>query len=196
MKIVNRLKKKIIRYIFKKPRILKYDFLSTAEHINGKPKLGQPLQLNGLGIISFADNVTIGIDPSPYLYNTYCYIEARNKHSSIYIGSNTFINNNCTFISEGDGIHISSDCLIGTGCEIYDSDFHNLNPSLRYDIKEVKTAKVILENNVFIGSNVKILKGVTIGENSVIANGSIVTKSIQKNVVAGGIPAQVLRKIQ
>jgi len=49
--------------------------------------------------------------------------------------------------------------------------------------------------NVFIGSNVKVMKGVSIGNNSVIANGSIVTRSIPENVLTGGVPAKVIRSL-
>lgn len=55
---------------------------------------------------------------------------------------------------------------------------------------------MIIEDNVFIGNNVKIPKGVRIGKNSVIAYGSIVTKSIPANVIAGGNPAKMVRKIE
>jgi maltose O-acetyltransferase len=137
----------------------------------------------------------IGYDPSPFLYSTYCYIEARNTNSNITIHDNTFINNNCAFIAEGDGIEIHKNSLIGLNCEITDSDFHNLDPDLRLDATDIKTAKVIIEENVFLGSNVKILKGVRIGKNSVIANGSIVTKDIPANVIAGGIPAKKIKDL-
>ncbi len=195
MKISKKLKQKIKHYFFKLPRVLKYQFLSTNENVNGKPIINQAIQMNGLGKINFKDNVTIGIDPSPFLYSTYGYIEARNIDSIITIGENTFINNNCVIISEGEGIEISKNCLIGTNCEIFDSDFHNLDPLLRLDPNSIKTAKVILEENVFLGSNVKVLKGVTIGKNSVIANSSVVTKSIPSNVIAAGIPAKKIKNL-
>jgi maltose O-acetyltransferase len=195
MKLSKKLKQKIIQRCFKLPRIKKYKFLSTCKNISGEPILNQPLQANGNGSISFGKNVMIGYDPSPFLYSTYCYIEARNTNSNITIHDNTFINNNCAFIAEGDGIEIHKNSLIGLNCEITDSDFHNLDPDLRLDATDIKTAKVIIEENVFLGSNVKILKGVRIGKNSVIANGSIVTKDIPANVIAGGIPAKKIKDL-
>jgi len=59
-----------------------------------------------------------------------------------------------------------------------------------------KTASVKIGTNVFIGSNVRILKGVSIGDNTVIANGSIVVSSIPKDVIAGGNPAKILRSLK
>ncbi|MEA1891136.1 MAG: acyltransferase [Campylobacterota bacterium] len=195
MRLLRKLKQKTIYYLFKLPRILKYKFLSTAKNIDGKPIINQAVQFNGLGKINFGKNVMIGIEQSPLFYSTYSYIESRNSDSTITIADDCFINNNAIMIAEGEGIEISAKCLIGINCEIVDSDFHNIEPDLRLDIKSIKTAKVVLEENVFIGSNVKILKGVRIGKNSVIANSSVVTKSIPADVVAGGIPAKVLKNL-
>ncbi len=168
--------------------------ISSAKNINGTAKFNQACQLNGKGQIYFGKNVLIGVDPSPFLYSGYGYLEARNVNSKISIGDNVMINNNIVIISEGEGITISSNTLIGTQCEIYDSDFHNLQIDKRLT-GEITTKRVFIDENVFIGSNVKILKGVSIGKNSVVANGSIVTKSIPENVIAGGIPAKVIKTI-
>lgn len=181
--------------MYRLPKVLKMKVISTIIHKKGKAKFIQPCQLNGKGLIHFGDNVSIGVDPSPFLYSGYGYIEARNVYSKIYIGDNVMINNNVVIISEGDGVTISKNTLIGTQCEIYDSDFHNLDIDKRLTGK-IATAKVFIDENVFIGSNVKILKGVTIGKNSVIANSSVVTKSIPENVIAGGVPAKVIRAIE
>ncbi len=140
----------------------------------------------------FVKNVNLGVNPSPYLYIGYGYIETRNEHSKIVIGDNVWINNNFVIISEGEGIEIGVHTIIGTNVEIYDSDFHELHPDKRM-CGVPKTGKVKIGNNVFIGSSVKILKCVTIGNNSVIANSSVVTKSIPANVIAGGYPAKVIR---
>ena len=52
-----------------------------------------------------------------------------------------------------------------------------------------------IKSNVWIGSNVKILKGVTIGKNSIISNSSVVTKDVPENVIVGGIPASIIKGI-
>ena len=89
--------------------------------------------------------------------------------------------------------------MIGGNCVIYDSDFHSLNPQDRKDrLKDknnAKKAKVIIEDNVFIGSHTTILKGVTIGKNSVIGACSVVTKNIPKNEVWAGNPISFIKKI-
>ncbi|RME57284.1 acyltransferase, partial [Candidatus Parcubacteria bacterium] len=58
-----------------------------------------------------------------------------------------------------------------------------------------KTARVVVEENVFIGSNVTVLKGARIGRNSVIANGAVVTGRIPPNVIAAGMPARPIKRL-
>ena len=93
------------------------------------------------------------------------------------------------------------------GTSASDSDFHPLEPAQRLiDAQalapyfknrparpKLKTAPVRIANNVWIGMNAVILKGVTIGENSVVAAGSVVTKNVEPNTVVAGNPAQVVK---
>ena len=137
----------------------------------------------------------MGYFPSPYFFSGYAYIEARNDGSRIKIGNGTWVNNNFVAISNHKSITIGENVLIGTFVEIYDSNFHGIEPDRRGISCPEDAADVIVEDNVFIGSNVKILKGVTIGRDSVIANSSIVTNSIPPGVVAGGNPAKIIRQL-
>lgn len=194
VKVKRKLKKVFIYFIFQYPRIVKYKLLSNCQNIVGQPIVHQPIQFLGAGSIVFGKNVNLGVNPSPFFYSGYGYIDARKVHSKIIIGDEVWINNNVMLASEGEGIEIGSKTLIGLNVEITDSDFHDLHPDRRSS-GIPQTAKVLIGKNVFIGSNVKILKGVCIGDNSVIANGSIVTKSIPENVIAGGIPAKVIKQL-
>ena len=194
MKILVNIKKNFIYAFIIFPRFIKYSLLSSSKNISGKAKFIQPCQLNGIGKIIFGNNVIIGWDPSPFLYSGYGYIDARNYNAKIVIEDDVMINNNVVLISDGAGITISKNTLIGTQCEIIDSDFHDLRIESR-TTAQANTLPVFIGENVFIGSNVKIMKGVNIGKNSVIANGSIVTKSIPENVVAGGVPARVIKNL-
>jgi maltose O-acetyltransferase len=104
------------------------------------------------------------------------------------------LNNRTVLISEGGGISIGKDCLIGTSLQIYDTDFHTTDPALRH--KEVpKPCRVIVGDNVFIGSDVTILKGVHIGNNCVVGAGSVVTKSFPDNLLIAGNPASKIRNL-
>ena len=193
-KVKRKLKNIVSYYIFQFPRIVKYKLLSSCRTVTGNPKYNQPTQLCGGGAIMFGNNVSLGVRPSPNLFSGYGYIDARNEKSKIIIGDDVWINNNFMIASEGEGIEIGDKTLIGLNVEITDSDFHDLHPGRRRG-GIPKTAKVTIGRNVFIGSNVKILKGVSIGDNSVIANSSVVTKSIPENVIAGGYPCKVIKQI-
>lgn len=91
-------------------------------------------------------------------------------------------------------IRIGDDCLIGANCKIFDNDFHPSDPEERLKNPNAgKSAPVHIGNNVFIGCNSLVLKGVTIGDNAVISAGSVVVKDIPANCLAGGVPAKVLK---
>jgi len=195
--LLNKIKSRLnfeFLHLLQLPRILKYKLLSNCK-VAGRPHLLQPVQFVGKGKIIFDGNVTMGFFPSPYFFNGYTYIEARKKGALIKIGNGTCVNNNFVAISEHKSITIGENVLIGTFVEIYDSNFHGLEPERRNISSPEEASEVVVEANVFIGSNVRILKGVTIGRGSVIANGSIVTKSIPPGVVAGGNPAKVLKQL-
>ncbi len=175
-------------------RILLYKFLSTNKNVKNEAKINVPTLFIGNGEISFGKNVSLGYFPSPMFYDGSVYIESRNKEANVIFGNNIFINNNFRLICDKTTIHIADNVLIGTNVEIIDSDFHEIEPSARHGGKHI-CQPVFIEENVFIGSNSKIMKGVTIGKNSVIANGAIVIKDVPSNVVVGGIPAKILKSI-
>jgi galactoside O-acetyltransferase len=184
---------KVKNIVFVKFRILKYKWLSNCKNINGRPKLYHPLLIEGNGSIKFGKNVQIGVKSSPNFYTHYSYFEAKYPESKIIIGDNVSINNNFSAVSFSK-IAIEDDVLIGVNCSIIDTDGHQLEIDKRAD-GIPKVAEIVISKNVFIGDNVSILKGVTIGENSVIGFGSVVTKSIPDNVIAAGNPAKIIRTI-
>jgi acetyltransferase-like isoleucine patch superfamily enzyme len=90
-------------------------------------------------------------------------------------------------------IEIGSGTLIGANTYIFDNDFHALDPIARAsdDYSKVRSAPIRIGSNVFIGARCIILKGVTIGDNSIVRAGSVVTQSIPANVIAAGNPCKV-----
>ncbi len=143
------------------------------------------------------------------------------KHVSCYAGCSFAVaeNGTCTIgdftllngalIMAEEKIDIGSHCLISWNVGIADSDFHPLEPAQRLiDAQalapffkdrparpKLKTVPVRIADNVWIGMNAVILKGVSIGENSVVAAGSVVTKNIPPNTVVAGNPAVVVRHL-
>lgn len=91
-----------------------------------------------------------------------------------------------------ESITIGDDATIARNVIIMDSDYHNIE--FEDGIKNAQSAPVYIGNHVWIGTNAIILKGVTIGDNTVIAAGAVVTKDIPANCIAGGVPAKVLKE--
>jgi len=95
-------------------------------------------------------------------------------------------------------ITVEDDVKIGGGVRIYTSDFHSLDPDIRRtaaDMKNRKSASVVIKENAFIGARSIILKGVTIGKNSIVGAGSVVTKSIPDNQIWAGNPAVFIKNV-
>ena len=149
--------------------------------------------LNGDGRVKIGDNVMLGYELSPHFYGFYILIQARSKNSTISIGSNTIFSNDITIIAESE-IIIGERCLIGDRLTIYDHDGHEIDPSTRRR-SFGKAAPVNIGNNVWIGSVVTILKGVKVGDNSIIAANSVVTKDVPANVIVAGNPATIVKTI-
>jgi acetyltransferase-like isoleucine patch superfamily enzyme len=129
------------------------------------------------------------------------------KNGTCSIGDFTLVNG--ALIMAEERIEIGSYCLISWSVGIADSDFHPIVPAQRRLDAEalapffkgrparpkIPTKPVIIGDNVWIGMNATILKGVTIGENSVVAAGAVVTKPVPANVVVAGNPAVVIKKL-
>jgi acetyltransferase-like isoleucine patch superfamily enzyme len=107
------------------------------------------------------------------------------------IGRNVFINQNCTFYDLG-GLDIADDVMIGPNVSIITSG-HPVEPSRRRAFTIARP--IVIERNVWIAAGATIIGGVTIGENSVVAAGSVVTRDVPPNTLVGGNPARVLRSI-
>jgi acetyltransferase-like isoleucine patch superfamily enzyme len=144
------------------------------------------------------------------------------KHVSCYAGCSFALGKDgrCTIgdfsllngalIMAEERIDIGSHCLISWNVGLADSDFHPLEPAQRQVDAQalapffknrparprLKTAPIKIGDNVWIGMNAVILKGVTIGDNSVVAAGSVVTKSVEPNTVVAGNPAVVIKKFE
>ena len=183
-----------LRGLVQRPRIVKYRALSTCRRVSGSPIVLQPLLLLGKGAIVLGREVEFGWPTSMFFYTGYCHIEASTPDSRVEIGDGAQVNNNVFIKSEGPGIRIGARALLGSGVTIYDSDFHDLHPDRRRGGRP-RTGAVELGENVFIGDGALILKGVSIGADSVIGAGSVVTSSIPSGVIAAGNPARVLRAI-
>ena len=110
------------------------------------------------------------------------------KHTKI--GKNVFINFNCTFLDLG-GITIDDNVLLAPNVCLL-SEGHPISPEERHSLIP---RPIHIKKNAWIGAGASILQGVTIGENSIVAAGAVVSKDVPDNSIAGGIPAKVLKSL-
>ena len=184
---------RIIYRLIRKLRVYYYHHLSSLVPTGDCIK-SQPVLFMGSGSVALGNNNVFGYFQSPLYYTGYCYIEARNKDAVIHIGNNNHFNNNFSIIAEHGEIRIGDNCLIGTNVSIINSDFHPISIKERHSGTQ-KSKDVITGNNVFIGSNVSICKGVSVGDNAVIANGSVVFDDVKANTIVKGNPAIFYKEI-
>src|ERR1700744_4261019 len=109
----------------------------------------------------------------------------------IRVGKNVFVNQNCTFYDLG-GLDIADDVMIGPNVSLITSG-HPIEPSQRRDFVIAKP--IVIGRNVWIAAGATVIGGVTVGENSVVAAGSVVTKDVPPNTLVGGKPARGIRPI-
>ena len=163
--------------------------------VSGRPELLQPALMSGPGRIEIADGAVLGWARSPGFLTGYVYVEAGLPESLVEIGPGCYINNDVCLRSEGPGISIGRDVLIGYGVHVYDSDFHAVDPRARAEAHTPRTAKVKIGDNAWIGANAMVLKGVEIGAGAVVAAGSIVTRSVPPATLVAGNPAWIVRRL-
>jgi acetyltransferase-like isoleucine patch superfamily enzyme len=195
--------------VFFKLHYLKIDFFSALSSVINNTvwklkgvKLGSGIKYYGFSkvcrhpksTISIGGNCGFRSDKFSNLIgvNRRCILSTHSSGASIRIGSG------CGFsgvsIGCAESITIGNNVLVGANVVITDFDWHNVDPLRRRD-PCTSLKPVIIEDNVFIGLNSIVWKGVTIGKNSVIGANSVVTKSIPENCIAAGNPARVIKSI-
>lgn len=133
-----------------------------------------------------------------------CSLVFEKENSSISIGENVFIGGSVLSCSES--ITIGSNVLISWGVTIFDHNSHSIDYlKRRSDLNklligekswdDVKIKPVVIEDDVWIGVNSIILKGVTISKGSIVAAGSVVTKDVPPFVIVAGNPAKIIKEI-
>lgn len=150
--------------------------------------------------VSLGGKATIG--NNFYIRTGQAYTEVGSLGSRILVGPKGVLTigdnvgmSNATIVADCS-VTIGKHVMIGGGVQIFDTNFHSTDPTIRTSGREtrddVKTAPVVIGNHVFIGTNAIICKGVTLGDNAIVAAGSAVVKSIPAGEIWGGNPASCL----
>lgn len=156
------------------------------------PTFQQKVFITGKGKVLIGKNCAFGYKPGGFHYGGSIEIQVRTTDATIIIGDGVTTNNNI-FICSSNEIRIGNNTLIGQNVTIMDFEAHGIAPNQRKMIGEI--GKVTIHENVWIGNNVTILKNTEVGKNTIVAAGAIVSGVFPENVIIGGVPAKIIKKL-
>jgi len=169
---------------------------SIFSYIGLKLRYGKRIELHGDN--SFRGQLDVWIDKQSVIKagRHLCllgptYLKAVHG-GSIEIGEQCFFNRNCSITSIGN-IKIGKHCTFANNLVMVDHD-HNIYSDRK--VKPYNVGDIVIGDYVWIGANVTVLKGVTIGDHAVIAAGAVVTSDVEANCIYGGVPARRIKEIQ
>ena len=117
------------------------------------------------------------------------FFKLRKPSCRVFIGSGVYIGRGVEFESYGSTIRIGDDAMVGSGCKFIDHD-HGLDLGLPMKLQPVPIAPITLEDDVWLGVNVVVLRGVTVGRGAVVGAGAIVNRDVPPNEIWAGVPAK------
>lgn len=158
-------------------------------HLRGCTSVGRLPRVYGRPRITNLGEIIVG-DKFRFFSSTVTSEMVAYPGGRIEIGSNVFVNYGAS-LSAHRLVRIGDDCQIGSYACMMDNDYHRVEDRSQPG----ESYPIILGKNVWLGVRVIVLKGVTIGDNTVIGAGSVVTKDIPPDCLAAGVPAKVIRTL-
>jgi acetyltransferase-like isoleucine patch superfamily enzyme len=160
--------------------------LKKVQNAGSEIELTGPVIIQNAGMIEIGNQVEFGAN-----WYKPVFIQVARPEARLTIENNVYINYG-TEISLVKEVFIGAYSLIGIDCLIYDTDWHSLDGLDR----DIPIAPTRIGRGVWLGARVIVMKGITIGDNTVVAANSVVTNDLPDNVLAGGSPARVIRAIE
>jgi acetyltransferase-like isoleucine patch superfamily enzyme len=165
---------------------------AVRHQLNGVQRIGVGLQISGPLVIKNAGYIEIGdhaqLDSCWYQP---IVLEVVNPDARLIIEHDAYINHGVN-IGVACEVVIGAHAKIANECIIYDTDWHSIDGLSQ----QIPTAPTRIGRGVWLGARVIVLKGVTIGDNTVVAANATVTRDLPRNVLAAGTPARVIRTIE
>lgn len=162
---------------------------AVVARLSGAERFGSGLGVKGKIVFDIQGKATFGDNINVHGHITPVEILVR-KGGTLVMGSNVGINYGVS-IEVWHEVRIGDYCGLSAYVSIIDDNRHETEPDA-----PLYKGPVIIEDNVWLGRNVAIMPGVRIGEGSVIAANAVVTKDIPPHVMAGGVPAKVIKKLE
>lgn len=174
-----------LRFIWYEPL-----FRSQCERVGDRLQMEKLPYITGVGKIVVGNNVRLS-GKSSFGFGNRVY-----PNPSLVIGDHTFIGHNCAFLV-AQSISVGNHCLLAGGVRLSDYDGHPIDyreRRLNAPISPDSIRPIVIGDDVWIGAGASILKGVRIGDRSIIGAGSVVTADIPPDVIAAGNPARVIKR--
>lgn len=147
--------------------------------------------INGSGRLTIGDDVTFGGMP------VFIFGNRGEAAPEVTIGDGSFLGHNCSFACSAS-IRVGRHCLLAAGVQVSDYDGHPLDAERRRagdPTPPEMIRPVVIGDDVWVGQGAMILKGVTIGERSVVGAGAVVTRDVPPDVVVAGNPARIVKRL-
>jgi acetyltransferase-like isoleucine patch superfamily enzyme len=161
-------------------------YLRSAQSLGPRTRLWGVPSVTNHGLLLIGDRVRLASSISTLELSV-------GPGATLQIDDRVLVNHGCS-LGATKLVRIGSRCNIGSQCILMDNAFHELDPERRNERPD--SAPVVLEENVWLAARVIVLPGVTIGKNSVVGAGSVVTRDLPPDVLAAGIPARVMRPLR
>lgn len=161
-------------------------YLRSADALGPRVRLWGTPFVNNQGSLRIGDRVRLASEVSTLELSV-------GPEGLLEIGDGVLINHGCS-IGATKHVRIGDRCNLGSQSILIDNAFHELDPDRRDSRPD--PAPVVLEDNVWLAARVIVLPGVTIGKNSVVGAGSVVTRDLPPDVLAAGVPARVIRPLR
>ena len=156
-----------------------------------KADLGARVRVSGRPRVVVGGTMRIG--DGVQLYSTLARSEfVADVGATLEVGRKTLINFGTSVVAL-ERVSIGADCHIGPYCLILDNAFHELAPDRR--LERPASHPITIEDNVWLGARVIVMPGVTIGRDSVVGAGSVVTKDVAPRTLVAGVPAALVRHL-
>lgn len=177
----------VAKFLYREP-LLRYRCHSVGRRLQIE---GRIPDIDGNGTIVIGDNVRIGEHCSWFIGHK------MSENATLTIGNDVSVGHR-GMISAAKSVSIGDRTLLAGHISIFDNPSHPMSPRRRfyhepYDLDEAEP--VVIGRNCWIGGNAYILGGVTIGDNSIVAAASVVTKSVPPNSLVAGVPAKIIREL-
>lgn len=165
--------------------------LAARGHLRGIDHLGARVRLRGRPYVTARGRISIG--ERVQLVSTLAPLElVAEEGATLEIGAGTLLNFGCSLVAV-ERVSIGERCLIGPHCIIQDTAFHRVEPERR--LEHPKPVPITIGDNVWLGARVIVMPGVTVGADSAVGAGSVVTHDVPPRTLVAGVPARVIRDL-